>query len=286
MKSIAYLRYVLDEMEATPAVKLKYLGEKVLKAPVVQLNRLCGLHLPLPYLLREDYVVRNRYGTWRIRHGSDFDYSINPLFEQSLEPSFQCRGRVFLDIGAHIGKWSVFVARANPGVQVYAFEPHPVSFDYLQQNLALNRVTNVEPIHAAVSSERGRALLEMPRVNTEKSRLVRAPEGEDSEVVQIDTLAVDDFLAERALRASDVGLVKVDVEGHELEVLQGMRGLLEQAEDLTLVCEILRRQTQRREIFELMGALGYQATELPTGVDYLFRRPHRPRQVVASAGVA
>ena len=72
MKSIAYLRYVLDEMEALPAVKLKYLGEKVLKAPVVQLNRLCGLHLPLPYLLREDYVVRNRYGTWRIRHGSDF----------------------------------------------------------------------------------------------------------------------------------------------------------------------------------------------------------------------
>jgi FkbM family methyltransferase len=272
MKSIAYLRYVLDEMQAPRAVKLKYLGEKVLKAPVVRLNRLCGLHLPLPYLLREDYTLSNRYGTWRIRHGSDFDYSINPLFEQSLEPSFQCRGKVFLDIGAHIGKWSVFVARASPAVQVYAFEPHPLSFDYLQQNVRLNRLPNVEPVHAAVSSARSRALFEMPRVNTEMSKLVSSPGREGCDVMQVDTVSVDGFLGERGLLATDVGLVKVDVEGHELQVLEGMRGLLGGAADLTLICEILRGQTQREEIFRFMAELGYAATQLPTGVDFLFRR--------------
>ena len=283
MKSIAYLRYVLDEMKAQPGVKARYLGEKVLKAPVVRLNRLCGLSLPLPYLLREDYTVSNRYGTWLIRHGSDFDYSINPLFEQSLEPSFQCRGRVFLDIGAHIGKWSVFVARANPEVQVYAFEPHPVTFEYLQQNVKLNRLRNVEPVHVAVSSGRSKALFEMPRVNTEMSQVVTAPARSNCDLMQIDTLGVDDFLAERHLSPEDVGLVKVDVEGHELQVLEGMRCLLEGATDLSLVCEILRRQTQREAIFRYMADLGYGATQLPTGVDYLFRRTRVPARAAPAA---
>lgn len=277
MKSLDYLRYVFGEMEAPVGTKLRYLGEKVLKVPVLKLNRLLGLELPLPYLLREDYTLRNRYGTWRICAGSDFDYAVNPLHEQVLEPFFRCEGQVFLDIGAHIGKWSVFVARAQPAVQVYAFEPHPVTFRYLQQNLLLNGLKNVLPVHAAISSRKGQALLETPRVNTEMSRLVAAPGGKD--VVQISTRGVDEFLAEQAVAPTAVGLVKIDVEGHELEVLRGMRGLLERASGLPILCEILPRQQHSQAIFRFMEALGYEATPLPTRVDYLFRRPgeRRPR---------
>jgi FkbM family methyltransferase len=271
MKSLEYLRYVFGEMEAPAGVKLRYLGEKVLKVPVRKVNHLLGLELPLPYLLREDYTVRNRYGTWRIRAGSDFDYAVNPLHEQALEPYFHCEGRVFLDIGAHIGKWSVFVARAQPEVQVYAFEPHPVTFRYLQQNLLLNGLRSVEPVHAAVSSRKGQALLAMPRVNTEMSRLIDSPSGED--VVSISTLTVDEFLAEKGVGPAEVGLVKVDVEGHEFEVLEGMRGLLERSTGLSILCEILPRQQRREAILQFMRDLGYEATLLPTQMDYLYRRP-------------
>src|SRR5438093_13201946 len=99
----SYFKYVCYDLEGSAAFKVKYLGEKLLKAPVVALNRLFSLDLRLPCLFGSDYILRNSYGSWRIRRGSDFDYTVTPVHEAALEPYFRCGNGIFLDIGAPVG---------------------------------------------------------------------------------------------------------------------------------------------------------------------------------------
>src|SRR5688572_6391664 len=58
--------------------------------------------------------------------------------------------RVILDIGAHVGYFTVLGARANPAARVFSFEPNPTVHERLKRNIAVNELTNVEAIQKAV----------------------------------------------------------------------------------------------------------------------------------------
>jgi len=62
-------------------------------------------------------------------------------------------GDVFIDLGAHIGTWSILMGMLNPTFKVYSYEPIPENFHILQQNVVLNRLSNVKPFMLAVSSD-------------------------------------------------------------------------------------------------------------------------------------
>src|SRR6202035_1433600 len=73
-----------------------------------------------------------------------------PLFFRFAE-----RASVTIDVGAHVGFYSVSAGLANPESHVYSFEPLPRVFQRLQRNVQINHVHNVEPILAAVGSTDG-----------------------------------------------------------------------------------------------------------------------------------
>jgi tRNA G46 methylase TrmB len=106
---------------------------------VISLNRKFGFHIPLCYLFKKDYVLENADGIWNIKQGSDYDTLISPLFEPELRSEF-CLEKpgYFIDIGAHIGKWSIFIARQNPENRVLSIDANKYTFSYLEKNIEVN----------------------------------------------------------------------------------------------------------------------------------------------------
>lgn len=136
--------------------------------------------------------------------GQPWEPHVLRALEEHLSP-----GDTVLDIGAHIGALTVPIARLiSPPGTVYAFEPQRKIYRELVHNLELNELTNAVPLRFALSSERG--IIEMNRATAHDGRVGVGSGGD-----RVEARTVDSFGFE------DVSLMKIDVEGHEADVLRG-----------------------------------------------------------------
>ncbi len=136
------------------------------------------------------------------------------------------RGESAIDVGANIGYISgLMAARSGPEGSVIAFEPHPKIFQELVANIDSWRdrpIARITPFELALSSGSGSAFLQEP-ANFEKMRGTASIVTHGSSGLLITTARLDEI----RLDSPAVDLLKIDVEGHELEVLLGSRKLLE-----------------------------------------------------------
>lgn len=133
-------------------------------------------------------------------------------------------GQNVVDVGAHIGYFTIIMSLlVGDGGTVFAFEPEPCNFELLRTNLALNGVRNVTAESRAVSDQAGRAGLHLSGCNTGDHRLYGSPAERD--VHEVDTVTLDGYFA-----GSDepVHFVKIDAQGLEPRILDGMGALIEQ----------------------------------------------------------
>lgn len=136
-------------------------------------------------------------------------------------------GDVFLDVGANIGWHSLLLARKHPDLQVYAFEPEPENIALLQHNIRINGLTNVEVIPRAASFEEGEQEFYLyADKNAGRHSLLPINEGK---VITVPLTTLDHFIKERGLSPKSIKLLKIDVEGYELNVLRGAESLVGEA---------------------------------------------------------
>ena len=121
---------------------------------------------------------------------------------------------VVVDIGAHAGYFTLVAARTAK--EVYAFEPLPSNLSYLRRNVALNNLSNVQVIEAAVSDADGTAFFE------EGTTSSRGHLGDQGHPVR--TLSLDSAVSQGKLPVPTI--MKIDVEGAELSLLRGAERLL------------------------------------------------------------
>lgn len=132
-------------------------------------------------------------------------------------------GMTVLDIGSNIGMYAAAISRkVGPSGTVYAFEPMPHLHRHLVDTITLNGCTNVVIRQAAVSDTHGRATFHVGRWDSLGSLVRSSSSG--GQTVEVETLTIDDFVT--AAKVEQVHAVKIDVEGAEPMVLQGMRKLL------------------------------------------------------------
>jgi FkbM family methyltransferase len=140
----------------------------------------------------------------------------------AFSPSFG----VALDIGAHIGAVSVYLARKFE--QVIALEAVPETFEFLRRNTA--DLSNVTALNVAAGPTAGETYLSHYPAHGQLSHV--AP---DADVPQTERIGPITVVTIDGLNLSDVSFIKIDVEGFELPVLEGARRTLETFRPLVLV---------------------------------------------------
>jgi FkbM family methyltransferase len=206
------------------------------------------------------------------------------------------RGRlaVLWDVGANIGAISLPLARRHSGVVIEAFEPSPGVAARLRRNLALNASLDTRVrVHEIALCDRTGSVEFFPSAEPENSGVGTMMPCANTEATPVRVAAqTGDLLIETgAARPPDV--IKIDVEGFEYEVLDGLREHLERHRDVAIVFEHepyrLRDRKEARSATELLTSLGFtlfglpqhgmapvpfRPTMLEDHIDILARRPH------------
>ena len=145
-------------------------------------------------------------------------------------------GDVVVDLGAHVGYYALLAARrVGPEGRVFAFEPHPDNFRLLVKNIESNFYSNVIPVQKAVSNETGEAELFLGGTTTHS--LFRKSENSNKSVL-VQTTSLDEYFQtiEQRLR-SRIKLIKMDIEGAELQAMLGMRQIISENAEIAIISE-------------------------------------------------
>lgn len=180
-------------------------------------------------------------------------------FEKDIKEWFDVSGGAFIDIGANIGRYTVGLAENF--TNVYAFEPVRETFMTLEKNIRLNGLGNVtamqiglwsccdeKDIHIGLQSGLSSIVLTLPHSHTRK--------------IIVNPL---DKIVE-SLDIHDVALVKIDAEGAEAEIIDGMERLLLRDSPRVIV-EVKGMNLEK--VLSLFGRLGYTLIDVK-GENYLF----------------
>lgn len=151
--------------------------------------------------------------------------------------------------------------------KVIAVEPLPGNYRALERNIAFNRLeSKVRAFNVAAAEARARASFFVD--GDEKSSLV--PTERATQIIDVDVRALDDLLGEAGESAADVRLIKIDVEGAELQVLRGAHRILAQASPLVVL--EANPPEAHRELEDFMGRIGYLVRRRTDGRNLCFKR--------------
>lgn len=238
--------------------KLRILSLAIVQSTPMSLRRKSDL---LNSLIEELEVVICR--NWVVE-SEGFKFSVIDLdslsaasrgYESQLSSYFQLeKGQVFIDIGANIGRYSVLAARevGNTGA-VLAVEAHPRNYGLLTRNIELNQLTNVVSLNAAAWNANGELNLHTAGVSVSHSLKVDHRLGG----ILVKAKKMDDAIIEARLHRVD--LVKIDTEGAEIEVLQGMQDTLKKYHPKMIV-EVWKKNLN--DFLAFMKKQGYHLDEV------------------------
>ncbi len=173
---------------------------------------------------------------------SDDYLNVTVREEDILEHFSPKEGDVVVDIGAHIGRYTLISSkRVGPSGKVVAIEANPYNFEMLNHNINLNQLTNTLTLNCAAFSKETKIRLYVTSENLDPTiyntiLLDRAPYKE--KFVEVDANTLDNLLQQNGINAEDVNWVKIDVEGAELEVLKGSTNVISKSKDIALLIEV------------------------------------------------
>ena len=155
------------------------------------------------------------------------------LFEQNIKP-----GNIVIDIGAHIGYYTLIAAkRVGPKGKVYAFEPLPKNFELLKKNVEVNGYKNVVLVNKAVSNKNGKSKLFLSNEDNFGDQRIYDPEG-NRRSTSIRTIKLDTFFKNKEKR---INVIKMDIQGSEVKALTGASEVLRKNKKMKILTEFWPR---------------------------------------------
>jgi len=122
---------------------------------------------------------------------------------------------VVFDIGTHIGSFSIYAAKQAFQGKVFSFEPLPENYEIFMENIKLNKVKNIIPLKAAVSSKNGKdKLFLFEGLHTGSSSLYTR---NTKKYVQINTVTLEKIIKKNKIKR--INFMKIDCEGAEYDIL-------------------------------------------------------------------
>lgn len=161
---------------------------------------------------------------------------------------------VFLDIGANIGFYSLLLA--DKVKSVFAFEAHPDTVTLLRQNFSLNQIPLSYVIPKAVAETCQPIRFSNFKSGSPVNHRLNHGLNQAQEAITIDAITLDTFARDYALSAEDNYIVKLDVEGAEMQVLEGATQFLTRFNVRAILFEQLTPEDH--QVAHQLETLGYR----------------------------
>ncbi len=237
-------------------------------------------------LLKVNNPFKTKAGYFIFLNHGDYTSNWIKLFGQHNEPSTYdfLNGHLkvgdrFVDIGANVGVYSLFVAhKFSGGVNVLSFEPNPKIHKHLEDSIKINHFEGfMKAFQMGVSDEMGVVKFSE---NLSDSGSSRFEENGGSNCIQLPVVNFDDwYLNNEKKEKSPIGCIKIDVEGFEVKVLRGIKNTLSKFKP-ALVIECLESNLvtagyNSESLKNLLFEYGYT---IQTEVEHNLYCIHRDRQ--------
>ncbi len=166
-------------------------------------------------------------GAWVMWHGGwqrrEIDTAVNALAAAGRLH----KDAVFIDVGAHIGTHTIYALRSGRFSRAIAFEPEPRNARLLAMNLELNGLSqSAIVVRKAAGASAGNAVLHLHPRNTGAHAIGVAPSLDGQVALEVPMVRVEEELEFLGVAPSEIGLIWIDAEGYEPQVLDGLAGLL------------------------------------------------------------
>ena len=185
--------------------------------------------------------------------------------EINLVKKFIKSGTDSIDVGVYRGVYSYEMSKYSE--KVHSFEPNPIIFKYINKNLK-KFIKNIHLYNFALSNQNKTMNLKIPIRNSNsnkeifeeyyemgKATIHNENNFENYENFEIQTKKIDEFNFD-----NKISLIKIDVEGHELEVIEGAKNTIKKDKPILLV-EIEKQYTKKEvaESINFINSLGYKS---------------------------
>ena len=164
--------------------------------------------------------------------------------EQALFAKYLHGDMILVDIGANLGLYTaVSMHHLDAGGRIVAFEPHPITYEFLQKSVAANQANGracprVDTFKLAATPETSTQELRLNPENRGDNRTYRGTYNgkmEDWNALPVEGRPVDNVLAE--LNIDEVNFVKIDIQGYEQKAISGFQKTLARSKNTILLSE-------------------------------------------------
>lgn len=167
-------------------------------------------------------------------HGLEWDVYHNVSYDHYYTPN---KGDTVIDAGAHVGFYTLKAAKkVGPNGLVIAIEPERKNYSILNFNIRVNKLHNVIPIRAALSDHDGESLLYLAERSCSHSLISPTNLVPGIKSTKVNIVTIDSII--RKLAIPKVDLLKMDIEGAELNALKGARISLENRSIKRIIAEL------------------------------------------------
>jgi FkbM family methyltransferase len=189
-------------------------------------------------------------------------------------------GMTFIDVGGNKGDFALLAAHVT-GKQgtVLCFEPEPRNCDWVRKSIDVNRYANVTLYEMAISDHSGTAQLYLGRKSGWHT-LLSGQEKSDAGKIKVLTTTLDGIVERESLKSVDV--MKIDVEGAELQVLNGAQATLAANRNIVLLIDVHPKMgVKPQEVSSLLASSGFGVYRMEPPFDKLAVITDDLRELVA-----
>lgn len=214
-----------------------------------------GKHQPYPFAGGFSYLDVDESKMMRARTLGRYEPNKMNLIRNCLPP-----GGIFIDVDSNKGDFTLLAAKTvGSNGRVFSFEPEPRNCCWIGKSIEADRYDKMKLFELALSGTDGTALLHLGTKSAWHTLVPQCP-ARGAGVIEVVTKRLDSVLKE-ADQAS-VDMIKIDVEGAELEVLKGARETLSNNNDLVLTMDLHPHLgVEVAEIFKILQEQDLQVYE-------------------------